>query len=87
MPFLISKMFKTESQKNTFLEQTKAAREGRAFEKKKEVAVTKLQAAVRGWLQRIHFRRDVLYEYYLLININQKFFISFYKSSGVIHSD
>lgn len=41
-----------ESQKSSFLEQTKAAREERAFEKKRENAIVYIQAQIRGWLVR-----------------------------------
>lgn len=42
----------TESQKPSFLEQTKAARAERAYEKKRETAVVVLQARCRGWAAR-----------------------------------
>ncbi|XP_076627960.1 ubiquitin-protein ligase E3B isoform X2 [Colletes latitarsis] len=46
-------MFKAEeSSKDSFLQQTKAAREERAHEKDREAAVTLIQAYVRGWLTR-----------------------------------
>lgn len=48
-----TKMFTgTESQKPSFLEQTKAARAERAFEKKRETAVVVIQARCRGWAAR-----------------------------------
>lgn len=53
-------MFKQESQKGTFLEQTKAAREERALEKKRECAVQCIQAYVRGWLARRRFCLQIL---------------------------
>lgn len=46
--------------KDTFLEQTKAAREERALEKKREVSVVKIQAQVRGWLARQRFIKRIL---------------------------
>ncbi|XP_054008078.1 ubiquitin-protein ligase E3B isoform X2 [Hylaeus anthracinus] len=46
-------MFKAEeSSRDSFLQQTKAAREERAHEKDREAAVTLIQAYVRGWLTR-----------------------------------
>ncbi|KAL1132531.1 hypothetical protein AAG570_010486 [Ranatra chinensis] len=52
-------MFKTESQKGAFLEQTKAAREERALEKKREASAIKIQSLVRGWLQRRQFCKTI----------------------------
>lgn len=52
---------KTECTKGNFLEQTKAAREERALEKKKETAIILIQSNVRGWLTRIKFTRHILY--------------------------
>lgn len=50
------KMFpREESQKGSFLEQTKAAREERANEKKRENLIVSLQACVRGWYYRRKF--------------------------------
>ncbi|XP_056636344.1 ubiquitin-protein ligase E3B [Diorhabda sublineata] len=54
---------KTENSKGNFLEQTKAAREERALEKKREVAATLIQAHVRGWLRRLQFTRSILREF------------------------
>lgn len=51
---------KTENSKGSFLEQTKAAREERAMEKRKDVAATLIQANIRGWLTRIKFTQNVL---------------------------
>lgn len=62
---------KTECQKGSFLEQTKAAREERAFEKKKEVAVKVIQAQVRGWLARKKFSKQILYTIQYLIYMQQ----------------
>lgn len=53
-------MFHTESLKGTFLEQTKAAREERALEKKKEAAVIKIQSHIRGWIARKRFCKLIL---------------------------
>lgn len=50
----------TEDQKSAFLEQTKAAREERALEKRKEEACIAIQAAVRCWLARLKFVRKIL---------------------------
>ncbi|XP_004930382.1 ubiquitin-protein ligase E3B [Bombyx mori] len=49
--------------KESFLEQTKAAREERALEKKREASVVKIQALVRGWLQRHKFVKIILNEF------------------------
>lgn len=54
-------MFKQESEKDAFLEHTKAAREERANEKKREIAATKVQAVVKGWLQRLRYSRIILW--------------------------
>ncbi|GJQ75479.1 hypothetical protein Trydic_g17567 [Trypoxylus dichotomus] len=51
---------KTENTKGTFLEQTKAAREERALEKRKDYAATLIQKNIRGWLARIKFTRHIL---------------------------
>ncbi|XP_034942891.1 ubiquitin-protein ligase E3B isoform X2 [Chelonus insularis] len=54
-------MFKTEeSPKGSFLQQTKAAREERAYEKRKEAAVICIQAHIRGWLARTKFTVQIL---------------------------
>lgn len=54
-------MFKTEeSPKDSFLQQTKAAREERAHEKCKEDAVVCIQKNVRGWLARARFAKKIL---------------------------
>lgn len=54
-------MFKAEgSSKGSFLQQTKAAREERAYEKRREAAVTIIQAYVRGWLARVDFVKQIL---------------------------
>lgn len=50
----------SESQKNVFLDKTKAAREERAFEKKRDYSVTIIQAQVRGWLSRKHYEQMIL---------------------------
>lgn len=51
----------SESQKNSFLDKTKAAREGRALEKKRDNAVLVIQSWIRGWLTRIKYERRILY--------------------------
>ncbi|XP_054278321.1 ubiquitin-protein ligase E3B-like [Macrosteles quadrilineatus] len=56
-------MFKPESQKGTFLEQTKAAREERALEKRRENAAVSIQAHIRGWIARRDFTKLILQEY------------------------
>lgn len=58
---LINMFHKTENSKGSFLEQTKAAREERAMEKRKDVAATLIQANIRGWLTRIKFTQNVLW--------------------------
>ncbi|XP_046391174.1 ubiquitin-protein ligase E3B [Ischnura elegans] len=52
-----------ESSKGSFLEQTKAAREERALEKKRETAATCIQAHVRGWLDRVRFSKKILEQF------------------------
>ncbi|XP_028179306.1 ubiquitin-protein ligase E3B-like [Ostrinia furnacalis] len=54
---------KTQTSKDTFLEQTKAAREERALEKKREQSAVKIQALVRGWLARQRFIARILNEF------------------------
>nr|CAD7402699.1 unnamed protein product [Timema cristinae] len=54
---------KTESTKGSFLEQTKAAREERAQEKKKEYATVIIQSHIRGWLVRKKIAQQILDEY------------------------
>nr|XP_018915602.1 PREDICTED: ubiquitin-protein ligase E3B [Bemisia tabaci] len=49
--------------KQTFLEQTKAARAERAFEKKREEAAVRIQAHVRGWSARNSFTKTILDEF------------------------
>lgn len=51
---------KAENSKGNFLEQTKAAREERALEKRKEGAIVVIQANVRGWLARVKFASGIL---------------------------
>ncbi|EEB13316.1 ubiquitin-protein ligase, putative [Pediculus humanus corporis] len=55
---------KEDSQKGCFLEQTKAAREERANEKKRENLIISLQAHIRGW----HFRKKFTTESLKLID-------------------
>lgn len=50
-----------DSQKTSFIEQTKAARQERAQEKKKENAVVKVQSQIRGWMARKKYRKQILY--------------------------
>ncbi|XP_049776175.1 ubiquitin-protein ligase E3B isoform X1 [Schistocerca cancellata] len=58
---------KSESSKCSFLEQTKAAREERAQEKKREAAAILLQSHVRGWLTRIRFTKKILDDFDVLL--------------------
>lgn len=54
-------MFNTrESQKISFLDKTKAAREERALEKKRDNAIIVIQSWIRGWLTRIKYERRIL---------------------------
>jgi ubiquitin-protein ligase E3 B len=50
----------SESKKDGFLEQTKAAREERAQEKRRDQAATSIQAYIRGWLSRKRFAKEIL---------------------------
>lgn len=50
----------SESQKDTFLEQTKAAREERAFEKRRDNAALYIQARIKGYLARRRYRNTIL---------------------------
>ncbi|XP_035458501.2 ubiquitin-protein ligase E3B [Spodoptera frugiperda] len=52
-----------ETTKDSFLEQAKAAREERAFEKKREQSATRIQAVVRGWLERKKFVKRILNDF------------------------
>ncbi|CAH0406320.1 unnamed protein product [Chilo suppressalis] len=54
---------KTLTSKDSFLEQTKAAREERALEKKREQSAVKIQALIRGWLARRRFISRILNEF------------------------
>lgn len=54
--------------KDTFLEQTKAAREERALEKKREQSAVKIQATIRGWLARRKFVNVILDEFDQLLS-------------------
>ncbi|XP_060527674.1 ubiquitin-protein ligase E3B [Cylas formicarius] len=54
---------KAESSKGSFLEQTKAAREERALEKRRENAAVLIQSNIRGWLQRLKFSKNILEEF------------------------
>ncbi|XP_037044995.1 ubiquitin-protein ligase E3B [Bradysia coprophila] len=56
-----------ESHKSSFLEQTKAAREERALEKKRDNAIIVIQSQVRGWLTRRSYLKRVLSEFDELI--------------------
>lgn len=49
-----------ESQKTSFLEQTKAARAERAFEKKRETAAIVIQSRIRGWSTRKKYLSQIL---------------------------
>lgn len=51
---------KAESNKDSFLEQTKAARVERAMEKKRENAAILLQSRIRGWLARKKYLRKIM---------------------------
>lgn len=50
----------TENSKGSFLEQTKAARDERALEKKREAAAKLIQSNIRGWLTRAQFSKDIM---------------------------
>ncbi|XP_066246822.1 ubiquitin-protein ligase E3B [Euwallacea similis] len=54
---------KAENAKGCFLEQTKAAREERALEKRREEAIIIIQANVRGWLARVKFTTQILQDF------------------------
>lgn len=51
----------TESQKSSFLEQTKAAREERALEKRREEAAILLQATLKGFVARSKYQRRIMW--------------------------
>lgn len=50
----------SDSQKTSFLDKTKAAREERALEKKRDNAIIVIQSCIRGWLVRIKYERRIL---------------------------
>lgn len=50
----------SDSQKTSFLDKTKAAREERALEKKRDNAIIVIQSWIRGWLTRIKYERRIL---------------------------
>nr|XP_032513418.1 ubiquitin-protein ligase E3B [Danaus plexippus plexippus] len=54
---------KTITSKDSFLEQTKAAREERALEKKREQSAIKIQSMIRGWLAKQRFNKIILYDF------------------------
>lgn len=64
---LINMFSKKITDKETFLEQTKAAREERALEKKREKSAIRIQSTVRGWLARIRFTNIILNEFDALL--------------------
>ncbi|KAG7198940.1 hypothetical protein KM043_015752 [Ampulex compressa] len=51
------------SSKGSFLQQTKAAREERAQEKRREAAITLIQAYGRGWFARRKLTKEILEEF------------------------
>lgn len=55
---------RTETKKDSFLEQTKAAREERererAQEEQRDRSIVLMQKTVRGWLTRTKFQRMIL---------------------------
>lgn len=55
---------RTETKKDSFLEQTKAAREERererAQEEQRDRSIVLMQKTVRGWLARTKFQRMIL---------------------------
>ncbi|TMW42057.1 hypothetical protein DOY81_012858, partial [Sarcophaga bullata] len=53
----------TEFQKTTFLEQTKAAREERALEKRREWAAIKLQSTIKGFLARRRYQKQIIEDF------------------------
>ncbi len=53
----------SSSKKDAFLASTKAARDRRSAERQREAAAVKIQAAVRGWLDRVRVRKRVLADF------------------------
>jgi ubiquitin-protein ligase E3 B len=53
-------MFSSSDSKGNFLEQTKAAREERAVEKKRDNAAIKIQSLLKGFVARKKFRTRVV---------------------------
>ena len=80
-------MFKAEeSSKDSFLQQTKAAREERAHEKCKEDAIVCIQKHVRGWIARSKIAKKILQVSFHYLFFYQ-FFLSFLLSDYLrIHS-
>ncbi|XP_001354157.2 ubiquitin-protein ligase E3B [Drosophila pseudoobscura] len=53
----------TESQKTSFLEQTKAAREERALEKRRELAAILLQSTLKGYASRRKYQKRIINDF------------------------
>ncbi|BFF99140.1 ubiquitin-protein ligase E3B [Drosophila madeirensis] len=53
----------TESQKTSFLEQTKAAREERALEKRRESAAILLQSTLKGYASRRKYQKRIINDF------------------------
>ncbi|XP_059481924.1 ubiquitin-protein ligase E3B [Neocloeon triangulifer] len=75
-----------DSKKGNFLEQTKAAREERALEKKRENAAIKIQSQLRGFCARKRFRSRVISEFDALIGFTEKGSNSKIQSIQLFHS-
>lgn len=52
---------KSVTTKESFLELTKAAREERANEKRREQSAVTIQAVARGWIARQRFYKRIMY--------------------------
>jgi len=56
-------MLNVKSNKNDFLEQTKAAREERLAEKVRDSSCVCIQSVVRGWLVRVKVKKKIEQEF------------------------
>lgn len=52
-----------QTQKSNFLEQTKAAREERALEKRRELAATLLQSTLKGYAARRQYQKRIIHDF------------------------
>ncbi|XP_037932365.1 ubiquitin-protein ligase E3B [Teleopsis dalmanni] len=73
-----------ESQKSTFLEQNKAAREERLLEKRREWAAVRIQASLKGFVARRRYYRRIINDFdsVVVCNVDDKNF-EFFSATNV----